>query len=131
MCSHSERYAKERTLHYSLETEEGEYMEAEITRRLFTVDEYHQMAKAGILHKNDRVELIDGEIFQMSPIGDRHAVCVSRATTLFIRAFGERAVVSPGNPVKLTDWTEPQPDIVVFAPRSDFYAKKRPTTKDL
>jgi Uma2 family endonuclease len=106
-------------------------MEAEITKRLFTVEEYHQMAKAGILHERDRVELIDGEIFQMSPIGDRHAVCVSRATTLFIRAFGERAVVSPGNPVKLTDWTEPQPDIVVFAPRSDFYAKKRPTTKDL
>lgn len=110
---------------------EGEHMEADIRKRLFTMDEYHRMAKAGILHERDRVELIEGEILQMSPIGDRHAVCVSRATTLFIRAFGERAVVSPGNPIKLTDRTEPQPDIVVFAPRSDFYAKKRPTTKDI
>jgi Uma2 family endonuclease len=106
-------------------------MEAEVTKRLFTVDEYHRMAEAGILHDCDPVELIDGEILQLSPIGDRHAVCVSRATTLFIRAFGENAVVSPGNPVRLTDWTEPQPDIVVFKPRRDFYAKKRPTTRDL
>ena len=106
-------------------------MEAGITKRLFTLDEYHRMAKARILHECDRVELIDGEIFQMSPIGDRHAVCVSRATTLFITAFGERAVVSPGNPIKLTDRTELQPDIVLFAPRTDFYAKKRPTTRDL
>ncbi len=106
-------------------------MEVEVKKRLFTVGEYHRMAEAGILHELDHVELIDGEIFQMSPIGDRHAVCVSRTTTLFIRAFGDRAVVSPGNPVRLTDWTEPQPDVVVFKPRSDFYAKKRPTTKDL
>jgi Uma2 family endonuclease len=106
-------------------------MGTDVTKRLFTVDEYHKMAKAGILHEYDRVELIDGEIIQMSAIGLRHMVCVNRANTFFIRAFGDRAVVSPQNPVRLSDWTEPQPDVVVFKPRSDFYAGKRPTPEDV
>src|SRR5436309_4722242 len=105
-------------------------MEAEVKKRLFTVEEYHQMAEAGILREDDRVELIDGEIIQMSPIGHRHMVCVNRANTLFIQAFGNGAVVSPQNPVRLTDWTEPQPDLVVFKPRADFYAKKEPVPED-
>jgi len=106
-------------------------MEAEVKKRLFTVEEYHQMAEAGILREDDRVELIDGEIIQMSPIGHRHMVCVNRANTLFIQAFGNGAVVSPQNPVRLTDWTEPQPDLVVFKPRADFYAKKEPVPEDV
>src|SRR5213083_2285735 len=101
-------------------------MGVELTKKLFTVDEYYRMAEAGILGPEDRVELIDGEIIQMSPIGHRHMVCVNRANTLFIQAFGNGAVVSPQNPVRLTDWTEPQPDLVVFKPRADFYAKKEP-----
>jgi Uma2 family endonuclease len=106
-------------------------METEVTKKLFTVDEYHRMASAGILREDERLELIDGEIIQMSPIGDRHALCVNRVTTLFIRAFGDRVLVSPQNPVRLSDWTEPQPDIVVFKPRADFYAKKRQRTEDV
>jgi Uma2 family endonuclease len=106
-------------------------METEVTKKLFTVDEYHRMAQAGILREDDRLELIDGEIIQMSPIGYRHAVCVNRTTTLFIEAFGRRAVVGPGNPLRLSAWTEPQPDLVVFKQRTDFYAKKRPQTADV
>src|SRR2546425_9197316 len=106
-------------------------METEVTKKLFTVDEYHRMGEAGIFHEDDRVELIDGEIIQMSPIGHRHSVCVNRATTLFIQAFGNRAVVGPGNPVRLNDWTEPEPDLIVFKPRADFYAKKRPAIEDV
>ena len=106
-------------------------MEAELTKRLFSVAEYHRMGESGILHPAERVELIDGEIIRMSPIGRRHAVCVARTTTFFIRAFGDMAVVGPGNPVRLTDWTEPQPDLVVYKPRGDFYAKKRPTIEDV
>jgi Uma2 family endonuclease len=106
-------------------------METEVTKKLFTVDEYHRMGAAGIFHEDDRVELIEGEVFQMSPIGHRHIVCVNRANTIFIRAFEGRAVISPQNPVRLTDWTEPQPDIVVFKPRVDFYAKKAPLPEDV
>ena len=106
-------------------------MRTEITKKLFTVDEYHRMGEAGIFGPEERVELIDGEIIQMSAIGHRHMVCVNRATTLFIERFGRRAVVSTQNPVQLSDWTEPQPDLVVFKPRSDFYAAKKPTPADV
>jgi len=59
-------------------------MRAEVTKKLFTVDEYYRMVDAGILTKRDRVELIEGEIVEMSPIGNRHAACVDRANELFI-----------------------------------------------
>src|SRR6266536_4694105 len=70
----------------------------EITRRLFKVDEYYRMAEAGILTPEDRVELIDGEIIQMSAIGHRHAGNVNRIMHLFVATFGGRAVVSVQNP---------------------------------
>src|SRR4030095_15037825 len=120
-------YATPKGVHYACRRGEGDRMETEVSKRLFTVEEYHRMGEAGIIHEDDRVELIDGEIIQMSPIGHHHFVSVTRATTFFIQAFGNRAVVSPQNPVRLSDWTEPQPDLVVFKPRADFYAKKKCT----
>ena len=106
-------------------------MPADVAKKLFTVEEYHRMGEAGIFGPGERVELIDGEIIQMTAIGHRHMVCVNRATSLFIRAFGENAVVSPQNPVQLSDWTEPEPDLVVFKPRSDFYDGKKPMPEDV
>lgn len=106
-------------------------MVTEIARKLFTVDEYHKMGQAGILREHDRVELIDGEIIEMSPVGHPHWVCVNRATAVFTKSLGDRAIVSIQNPVRLSDWTEPQPDAVIFKPRLDFYAGKRPTTEDV
>ena len=85
-------------------------IEVEIPRRLFTVEEYHRMAEVGIFHPGERVELIEGEIVQMSPIGPRHAGCVINATRLFITRLGDRAVVSPQNPVVIQPRSEPQPD---------------------
>jgi Uma2 family endonuclease len=89
------------------------------------------MGEAGILGPEERVELIDGEIIQMSPIGLRHAGRVNRAAAMFFRAFGDRAGLSPQNPVQLSNWTEPQPDIVVFKPRPHFYEHKKPTPDDV
>jgi Uma2 family endonuclease len=106
-------------------------MSAEIIKKRFTVDEYHRMVEVGILEPKERVELIDGEIVEMSPIGHRHWVRVTRVNTLFFKAFGDRAVVSVQNSVRLNDWTEPEPDLVVFKPRPDFYAGKRPTPQDI
>ena len=103
-------------------------MQTEVIKKRFTVDEYHRMGETGIFGPEDRVELLDGEIFEMSPIGQRHASRVARANALFVTTFGERAVVNPQNPLQLSDWTEPQPDIVVLKPRSDFYEHTSMTT---
>jgi Uma2 family endonuclease len=67
-------------------------IEVDIPRRLFTVEEYQRMAEVGIFHPDERIELIEGEIVQMAPIGPRHAGCVINATRLFITRLGERAV---------------------------------------
>src|SRR3984957_5698612 len=101
-------------------------MQVEATKKLFTVDEYYRMAEAGILGPEERVELIDGEIIQMSPIGDRHLGCVNAAPSFFTSTFREKAVVSVQNPLQLNDYTEPEPDVVLLKPRKDFYRGKHP-----
>ena len=68
-------------------------MHVDVAKRLFTVDDFYRMADAGIFTEDDRVELIDGEIIEMSPIGIRHKGCVNRANTFFTEAFGRNAVV--------------------------------------
>ena len=67
--------------------------------RLFTVEEYYRMAQAGILDQDDRVELINGEVIEMTPIGSRHAGCVDRLTTRFSERIRGRAIVRVQNPV--------------------------------
>jgi Uma2 family endonuclease len=99
-------------------------MATEVVRRLFTVEEYHRMVYAGIFREDDRLEIIDGEIIQMSPIGRWHWISVARANALLVKKLDERAVVSIQGPVRLDDWSEPQPDVAVFKPRKDFYAGK-------
>ena len=101
-------------------------------RRLFTVDEYHQMAEAGIFGPEERVELIDGEIIQMSPIGPRHAGCVINITRVFVTRLADRAVVSPqGNPVVIRPRSEPQPDLLVLRQRAVSYSRAHPTPEDV
>jgi Uma2 family endonuclease len=102
-----------------------------IPRRRFTVDEYHRMGEAGVLTEDDRVELLDGEIVQMSPIGPPHASTVARLTKLLVRRFGDRATIWVQNPIILDRWSEPQPDLCVLAERSDFYADAHPRPRDV
>lgn len=105
-------------------------MRIETTKKLFTVDEYYKMAEAGILTPQDRVELIDGEIIWMSPIGNRHLGCVNGANDAFNAAFRGKAVVSVQNPLRLSNYTEPEPDVVLLKPRKDAYRRKRPMAED-
>ena len=79
------------------------------------------MADAGILHEDDRVELIEGEIVLMTPIGRHHAACVAELTRLLVPAIGQRALLWPQNPITLPNESEPQPDIVLLRPRADRY----------
>ena len=106
-------------------------MSVQIARRHFTVKDFYRMLEAGILTEDDRVELIDGEIIEMSPIGSRHAACVTRVATLFIRLLGDAAVVNVQNPLRLSNKTEPLPDVVVLRPRADFYAQTHPGPDDV
>jgi Uma2 family endonuclease len=88
------------------------------------------MADAGILTEDDRVELIEGEIVQMAAIGSRHAACVNRLNRMLVQQAGETAVVHVQNPVRLSDLTEPQPDLAVLRAREDFYAARHPVPAD-
>ena len=93
----------------------------EIRRRRFTVEEYYRMAEVGILGPEERVELIEGDIVEMSPIGTHHAACVAALNRRLVQAAGDRALLSPQNPVRLLEDTEPQPDIVLLRPPEHLY----------
>ena len=87
----------------------------------FTVEAYQRLGELGILHEDDRVELIDGQVVEMSPIGDRHASCVRRLNRLFGRNLPEVAIIDVQNPVVLGRQDAPQPDLVLLEPRADAY----------
>lgn len=108
----------------------GTQMPVEITKRRFDVDDYHRMAKAGILHRGDRVELIDGEIVAMTPIGPRHNAAVDRALRMLVAVAGDQAIVRVQGSIRLSRFHEPQPDIVLLRPRNDFYASQLPGAAD-
>ena len=97
-------------------------MRTETTKKLFTVDEYHAMFEAGIFNQDSRVELIEGEIFEMSGPGPLHVSCVNRATMLFATRLAGKAIVSVQNPLWISHYSEPQPDVVLVKPRDDYYA---------
>jgi Uma2 family endonuclease len=102
-----------------------------VTKKRFTADQYHRMAQVGILAPRDRVELIDGEIVVMSPIGSRHSACMSCATRALIRAADDSAIVQPQSSVRLDLYYEPEPDLVLLRPRADFYATRHRTPGDV
>jgi len=106
-------------------------MQIETARKRFTVDDYYRMAEAGILKPTDRVELIEGEIVEMSPIGDRHAMAVNRATMMFARGLGDKVVVSVQNAAHIDLYNEPQPDLVLIRPRENFYGTRHPRPEDV
>ena len=105
-------------------------MAVQLLRRCFTVEEYHRMGQFGILSEDDRVELIEGEIVEMTPIGSRHAACVARLTALFSRVQ-PRGIVWVQNPIRLGQRSEPQPDLALLRPRPDFYDEAHPGTADV
>jgi len=101
----------------------------ERTRRLFTIEEYERMVETGILTQDDRVELIEGEIVEMSPIGDPYAAFVANLTHLLVHAVGDRARVWVQGPVRVPPRSKPQPDLALLRPRS--YVREGATTADV
>jgi Uma2 family endonuclease len=96
-----------------------------------SVARYQKMVATGVLTKYDRVELIEGEMFDMAPIGTKHVALTTRLNKLFVLGVGDTAIVSPGGPVDLGDFSEPRPDRLVLRPRADDYATQIPEAADV
>ena len=97
----------------------------------FTVKDYHRMAEIKIFDPKDRVELLDGVVFEMSAIGARHGSCVDRLAQSFFSAVHGRAIVRVQGPIQLGEFSEPQPDLAILRFRSDFYADHHPMPPDI
>ena len=104
---------------------------AEIKRRLFTVDDCYRMADAGILLPDERVELIRGEILEMSPIGPRHGAAVDGTNRAMVRLAADKAIVRVQGTVVLDQLCAPEPDVVLLRPKDDFYVSKNPGSADI
>ena len=100
-------------------------------RRLLTVGDFHKMGEAHILSEDDRVELIEGELINMAPIGSMHAGYVTRLLRLFMQRVGDQAVVFVQNPIQLPPRNEPLPDITLLRPRPDDYTTGLPGPSDV
>ena len=103
----------------------------DVQRYRFDVDEYARMGEAGVFTEDERVELIDGEVREMTPIGPPHAGIVNRLTELLVTHLAGRATVIVQNPIRLDRHTEPQPDLVVARRRKGFYADRHPEPGDV
>ncbi len=107
-----------------VEAVEAETAEVELKRRRFTVADYRQMTEAGLFAENSRVELLWGEVVEMSPIYITHIAILNRLVWLLTDALGKEVIVSVQNPVQLSDESLPQPDIAVLRFQDNFYSER-------
>ncbi len=102
-------------------------MTVQTKRRRFSLDQYHRMGHTRVLGVDDRVELVDGEVVELSSITTRHAATVARIAHLFATRLDRRALVWTQNPLSLTQYqSEPLPDLMLLVPRADFYVEGLP-----
>jgi Uma2 family endonuclease len=106
-------------------------MPVEVEKRLINVEEYYKMAEVGILKTDDRVELINGEIYEMSPIGSKHAAIVNRLARQLNILFENEATIGVQSPVRLDNKNEPEPDVSILKYRSDDYISCHPGASDV
>ena len=100
-------------------------------RRRFTVAEYYAMADAGVFHPEERVELLDGDVILMPPIGDPHAYSVDEFAEELTLAHQGRARVRTQNPLRLDDHSVPEPDVMLLRRRDDLYRSSTPGPEDV
>ncbi|MGH9761554.1 MAG: Uma2 family endonuclease [Blastocatellia bacterium] len=106
-------------------------MSLKVEKHAFTEEEYQRIGRARVLRPDVRTELIEGEIVEMSPIGEQHAACVKRINFLLSQRVTGYAIVSVQDPLRLDDYSEPQPDLMLLRPRQDFYSSGHPGPDDL
>jgi Uma2 family endonuclease len=102
-----------------------------VSKKLFTAEEFHRMSELGILPDDKRFELIRGEIIEMPRPLPPHSGRVIRLTHLLAAKVGDRALLSIQNPSSIDEMSEPQPDLSLLKPRTDFYTEKHPTPTDV
>lgn len=100
-------------------------------RHRWTVAEYHRMVEVGLLNEDSRVELIDGEIIEMAPIGSEHAGHNNYLMSCLAHRLYGKAIVAGQNPVILGGYEEPQPDIALLRWRNDYYRTAHPHAEDV
>lgn len=100
-------------------------------RHAISAEEYLRMAEAGVFAPDARLELIEGEIVEMAPIGSPHAGTVNILVRLLVRLAGDAAIVSAQNPVIAGPRSVPQPDLALLRPRADSYTASHPTADDV
>ncbi len=103
----------------------------EQVRHRVTVSDYHRMAEVGIFGEDDHLELLNGEIVDMAPIGSRHGSVVKLLTRFFSSSIGKQAILSVQDPLNLDARSEPEPDLMLLKPRDDFYAAAHPQAADV
>ncbi len=101
------------------------------SRFRFTVQQYHRMIESGILHEDEQIELIEGELATRTWVNAAHAGKTKRLTHLLSNLAGDEAIVSVKNPLVLGDSSEPQPDLMLLHPRADFYETANPLPEDV
>jgi Uma2 family endonuclease len=106
-------------------------MAQQLPKRWITVMEFEDMFKAGIFRQDERLELIEGEVFAMSPIGISHARCVNYLVNFLVQLFAGKIIVSAQNPITIDDYSQPQPDIALLQWRADFYGQAHPRPHDI
>jgi Uma2 family endonuclease len=102
-----------------------------LIKHRFNTQEYYRMAETGVLKPESRVELLEGEILDMSPIGPFHGGVVNYLSRVFNRLGRGRWLVAVQNPVHLDDHSEPQPDLMLLKPEADDYKARHPGPEDV
>jgi Uma2 family endonuclease len=96
-----------------------------------TVEQYYRMEEAGMFHPEQRLELINGKIIYMSPIGRKHGSCVAVLTEIFVSQFKDKVFTWVQNSIQLNNLSEPQPDLALLKRRGDFYRDRLPIPNDI
>lgn len=104
---------------------------APVRKHLTDIHEWQRLGEANIFPPNSRLELIEGEILEMAPIGCNHSGHLMRIMHYFAQVVGENALLNAQNPLQLGDISEPEPDFMLLRPRADFYSSQHPVAADV
>lgn len=106
-------------------------MPVTLKRKMLNVDEYHRMVVAEIIFEDEPVELLNGDIVYMSPVGNIHIGCVNRINMFFSSRLAGKVIVSIQNPIEAGEFSEPEPDVAICRLREDFYASSKASAEDI